>query len=99
MLNKLLLEKASSGKEDKVKSLTHAIYDLLPSLQAIGVFDLFSPKEWLSDLSQAGRILAALLYLEMYPENITPEVENQLTIIREKTKIEILLEKIAKLIK
>lgn len=92
LLNAALLEK----KEDplRINALMEAVSTLLPSLRAIGVFDLFTPAEWLSDTTQPGRIMAALLYIERYPDKIALPLKHQLHALQQKTKIRLVAEKI-----
>lgn len=92
LLNKALLEKVEN--KEQIDSLMAAISNLIPSLQYIGVFDLFTPEEWLSDVSQPGRILAALLYLEKFPQKKTKQIDVHLHHIQTKTKIRVITEKI-----
>lgn len=82
LLNQLLRD----GKEkerDQVNGIREAIDQLIPSLKAVGIFDLFSIEEWLNDKRQPGRIYAAILYLNHYPEEFTKPIETKLKEISE----------------
>lgn len=94
LLNNLLSEKESPENEAKIETITEAIASLLPSLRVIGVFDMFTPEEWLSTKDQQGRALAAILYLQKYPQSITPSIKRHLERIRDQTKNKIILEAI-----
>ena len=64
LLNTLLSEKVLPNNQKKIQDVTEAIASLIPSLKVLGVFDLFTPEEWLSSEAQPGRVLAAVLYLQ-----------------------------------
>lgn len=74
-LNKLLME---ANREQDVQALIEAIDKLIPSLDAIGVFDLFEPAYWIGEGEQLGRVAAIMLYFKHYPEKLTPELNMQL---------------------
>ncbi len=99
LLNTLLSEQISSADLTKVRQLNEVITTLIPSLRFIGVFDLFSPDEWLSSETQPGRVLAVVLYLQKYPQEITPQLKKRLLQIQHQTKVEILSESIVKTLK
>lgn len=99
LLNKYLSENMSSNDAAKVQELSEAINPLIPSLRVVGVFDLFTPEEWLSSKSQPGRVLAAVFYLQKYPQEITPNIRKQLKQIKNQTKIKVLSDSIAKALK
>ena len=71
---------------------------LLSSLRVIGVFDLFSPQEWLSDDCQPGRTLVILLYLQHYPKEITNVIRECLIQIQHQNRFEILTKEINKIL-
>jgi hypothetical protein len=99
LLNTLLSEKLSLNDSTKVQEIIGAITSLIPSLRVVGVFDLFTPEEWLSSETQPGRVLAAVLYLQKYPQVITPTIKKRLLEIQNQTKIKVLSESIAKALK
>jgi len=76
-----------------------SIVSLLDSLKIIGVFNLFTPKEWLSDKEQPGRILAGLLYLQKYPQYVTPEIKYTLLDLQTHNKNKILSSYIEQVLK
>jgi hypothetical protein len=99
LLNTLLSEKISSNDLTKIQEIIKAITSLVPPSRAIGVFDLFTPEEWLSSETQPGRVLAAVLYLQKYPQDITPKIKKRLLQIQSQTTIKVLSESIAKTLK
>lgn len=99
LLNTLLSEKISSNDPTKIQEIIEAITSLIPSLRVVGVFDLFTPEEWLSSDTQPGRVLAAVLYLQKYPQDITSKIKKRLLQIQNQTKIKILSESIVKTLK
>lgn len=99
LLNILLTEKLSLSDSTKVQEIVGAITSLIPSLRVVGVFDLFTPEEWLSSETQPGRVLAAVLYLQKYPQVITPAIKKHLLEIQNQTNIKVLSESIAKVLK
>lgn len=99
LLNTLLSETMSSSDQLKTQEIIEAITSLIPSLRVVGVFDLFTPEEWLSSEMQPGRILATVLYLQHYPQDITLKIKQRLIQIQSQTKITILSEAIDKTFK
>lgn len=97
VLNQALLLDSQIGFE-QVQETKEAITSLIASLKAIGIFDLFSIDEWLSDTLHAGRIYVAVLYLKQFPEDISDSVLFKLELIREKTKSKLLYSEIEMLI-
>lgn len=78
LLNKLLLEPISSAASEKlIKESIDEMRKLMPSLKVIGVFNIFTPEEWLNiqDSKQWGRVTCVLLYLEKYPDIINTEIK------------------------
>ena len=94
LLNSLLSEQASPENQVKTDKVIEAITSLIPSLRFIGVFDLFTTEEWLSAKDQPGRVLVAVLYLQKYPQNITPAIKQLLMQIRGQTRIKTISESI-----
>lgn len=99
LLNTLFMQEGSSKNQEKERVITQAITSLIPSLRFIGVFDLFTPDEWLASETQPGRILAVVLYLQKYPQEITPQIKERLLHIQQKTKIKALSESITTALK
>ncbi|KAB2832319.1 MAG: hypothetical protein F9K49_08305, partial [Caedimonadaceae bacterium] len=95
LLNTLLSEKSSSSDSTKVQEIIEAITSLIPSLRVIGVFDLFTPEEWLSSETQPGRVLVTVLYLQKYPQDINSNIKKRLLQILNQTKVKALSESIA----
>lgn len=95
LLNTLLSEKNSPNDHAKAEKIIEAMAALIPSLRVVGVFDLFTPEEWLSSEAQPGRVLAAVLYLQTYPQNITPEIKQRLLQIQAQTESKMLSAAIA----
>jgi hypothetical protein len=94
-LNTMLL---TDREEGFIQQTKEAIVELLPSLRAIGVFDLFTIEEWLTTKDQQGRIFAAVLYLQKYPEKKTQIILEKLLQIREAVSSELLRKEINLLI-
>ena len=83
MLNKLLLE---NSEQNQIAEIKKAVIGLIPSLKAVGIFDFFTPAEWIGSLCHPGRVYVALLYLQRYPEEITKEIAHQLRDLHKKTQ-------------
>ncbi len=83
LLNQLLLE---NEELDQIQAINEAISKLIPSLKAIGVFDLFNLEEWINDDRQLGRIYIIALYLKQYPEEMTAHLALKLNEIKQRTK-------------
>jgi hypothetical protein len=78
-LNQLLdKEKLSAEEVEEFQAICAIERNLINSLDVLGMFDIFSPAEWLNSDQMPGRIYVAMLYLEAYPEKITSEMEKQL---------------------
>lgn len=83
LLNRLLLENTGS---DQIQLINEAISKLIPSLKAVGIFDLFSLEEWASDDRQLGRIYVVALYLKQYPDEMTDYLALKFIKIKQSTK-------------
>jgi hypothetical protein len=97
LLNKALAE--APINQAKVEELMKANAALISSLRAVGMFHLFLPIEWLASDDQQGRILTAVLYLQKYPKEMTPQVRGRLIQIKNHTKIKVLSDAIEKALK
>lgn len=93
LLNQLLRD-GEESKRDQINGIRDAIDQLIPSLKAVGIFDLFSIEEWLNDRHQPGRIFVAILYLNHYPEEFTKQIEIKLKEFREMNLSIFLLEEL-----
>jgi hypothetical protein len=82
-LNQLLSQEETPELKKEIVEISTAIDQLIPSLQAIGVFDLFEPTYWIGKGEQPGRILALSLYFKQYPEKYTVALKEQLFKVRE----------------
>jgi hypothetical protein len=80
LLNQLFLE---NPEQDQIATIRKAVVNLMPSLKAIGVFDLFNPIEWLNNPKQLGRMYVAILYLKNYPDEISNEILSKLQEIKQ----------------
>lgn len=72
---------------DQIAKVKKAIIDLMPSLKATGIFDLFNSLEWISNPKYLGRTYVALLYLKHYPNEINKEITSQLQAIQKTIQI------------
>lgn len=89
LLNHLLAANSEKSR-DEVQCIKEAVVELLPSLRAVGVFDLFSIEEWISTNDQLGRIFVAVLYLQRYPDKSSEIISQKLTGIYETTSSDLL---------
>lgn len=96
--NVVFLNQALSQNEKNVEAYIQALRDLMPSLSAVGLFDFFTPQEWIDHNVQPGRTLCAVLYFQTYPERLTPEIKNQLKAVRQKTQSKVLASEIDKVL-
>lgn len=74
LLNKLL---SNNENQEQIENIKKTVVGLMPSLKAIGIFDFFTPLEWISS-EHLGRTYIALLYLHYYPNEINQEVLDKL---------------------
>lgn len=84
LLNPLLLQEETLELRKEIATVSDAIDQLIPSLQAIGLFDLFEPIYWIGQGEQPARILTLALYLKRYPEKYTVDLQAYLLQIKEK---------------
>jgi hypothetical protein len=82
-LNQLLVQEETPECKQEIMKISTAINQLIPSLQIIGVFDLFEPIHWIGNGEQSGRILVLSLYFKHYPEKCTPALKEQLFKVKE----------------
>lgn len=84
LFDQLITEEASEEKIQKINAVVHDINELIPSLDSMGMFDFFTPIEWLQDgEKQPGRALVALLYLQANPAKLKDNVRHYLPALRE----------------
>lgn len=98
LLNQKLPIAATQEELKKIQDIMNAFIELIPSLRALAVFDLFNPEEWVSSDQQPGRVLAGVLYLQNHPKEVTAETRQKLEKIKSVTKIDILSQEITKLL-
>lgn len=67
-LNLLIAKETNEENEHDIQAIIEAIDPLIPSLNVIGVFDLFEPIYWVGKGEQIGRIVVLSLYIKRYPE-------------------------------
>lgn len=79
LLNRLLTLETEESKK-AVKEISATVADLIPSLNAIGMFDFFEPTYWIGIGEQPGRLLVISLFFKHYPEKYTHQLKEQLTI-------------------
>ncbi len=94
-LNSLLALDETPDIQNQIIEISSAIQQLIPSLQAVGLFDLFELTYWIGTGEQPGRVLTAILYFKTYPQKCTPSLKQQLIEARNKFKSPYLLELIA----
>jgi len=82
----LLNKSLSNAESDQNNEIKKAISSLIPSLKAVGIFDLFGIEEWINDTQQLGRIYVAVLYLKQYPNEITSGMKLKLQKIANSTQ-------------
>ena len=73
-----------SGARQLIQDSEAVLTPLLASLRGVGMFHLFEPEAWIGKGEQPGRVLIAVLYLEKYPDALTPSVRKQLKSVRKK---------------
>jgi hypothetical protein len=54
------------------------IRDSILGLNAVGVFESFLPIDWLQDEDKLGNIMAGVLYLQQFPQEMTMEIKGKL---------------------
>ncbi len=98
LLNKLLMEEPTLENEATIQNIIDTNNALIPSLKAVGMFNLFSVNEWLASNDQLGRALTAVLYLQKYPKEVTPAIKSRLVQILKDNKSQVLSSTIASLL-
>ena len=71
-------------KED-IEKAAAPIRELISSLKVTGMFDIFTPLEWLSASDQLGRVLVGVFFLQANPQEKTEKIQEKLSQIYEKT--------------
>lgn len=99
ILNRLLQEPLTLQTRENIEKTVKEIQGLLSSLRMVGMFDIFSPLEWISASSQPGRVLAIVLYMEKFPEKLTPEIKEQLGKVNDTSSSSYLSERVGKFLK
>ena len=82
-LNQLLLQEDTPENQEEIQAILSAIDALIPSLQAIGMFDFFEPTYWIGQGEQSGRVAVICLYFQHYPEKYTTDMKERLRLIFE----------------
>lgn len=95
----LLNTHLEKGEKQEIEEIVNAVRALIPSLKVVGVFHLFTPLEWVSSNGQPGRILAGVLFLQAYPQEMTPEIQAKLKQIRAQMPISYLIQQIDMVLK
>lgn len=98
LLNQKLSKKASKEEIEKIDDIIDAIKSLLPSLRVIGVFDLFTKEEWISSDNQPGRVMAGVLYLQRYPQEVTEHIKKTLIHQAKEYNLKLLSDEINKIV-
>lgn len=65
-----LIENPSTEEIKEFWQLVYLINERLDSLETLGLFDLFSPSEWVNSQTQSGRVVIGLLYMLHKNEDI-----------------------------
>lgn len=74
LLDRLFLD--DTGQE-QISNIKKAVTKLIPSLKAVGIFDFFTPIEWINP-EHLGRTYVAILYLKYYPDGMNKEIADKL---------------------
>lgn len=69
------LSLSSNDKQamDLLKKLADEQKSLSVSLYNSGIFKIFTPLDWMQNEAQEGKIFVALIYLQKYPQFVTPK--------------------------
>lgn len=84
-LNHLLKQEETPELRQEIIEISSAINTLIPSLQAIGMFNFFEPDFWISRGEQPGKVIVICLYFKHYPEKYTAELREKLGNVRSET--------------
>lgn len=96
LLNRLMVDVKKAEDEKYIQEILASVKTLIPSLKVIGVFDVFNLEEWVRTTEQPGRVMVALLYLQKYPEALTPGIKNHLEALYKTTKLKMLKDALSK---
>ncbi|WP_068471377.1 DUF7709 family protein [Candidatus Protochlamydia phocaeensis] len=72
---------ASEAKKKRLEEILSDVRALIPALQAVQLFEFFTPLEWLkndADLKE-GRTFVVVLYLQHYPQAVSAEIRSLLS--------------------
>lgn len=68
--DQLIKESNSLEKSEKIEKIIQDINSVIPALESVKLFELFSVEEWLTYIpGHEGRLLVGLLYLQQFPEH------------------------------
>ncbi len=77
--DQLIKENDSSEKSEKIEKIKQDISSVIPALEAVKLFELFSPEEWLIYRpGNEGRLLVGLLYLQQFPQHWNAKIIDDL---------------------
>ena len=79
LLDQLLALPDSKETREKLERISSFVKENLSGLRALGLFDVFTPKEWVQSDGFQGRILVGVYYLEAHPKNVTEETKEVLS--------------------
>lgn len=83
-LNALFTQEETSEQRKEIAEILTAVDGLISSLQAVGIFNLFEPTDWIGEGEQPGRVAVICLYFQRYPEKYTPPLQEQLKRVKSK---------------
>ena len=81
-LNTLLKDSPKNHKKE-IQNSVDVIDDLIPSLMAAGMFNLFEGIEWLNDELQPGKIITGILYFNHYPNRAKDNIMTRLVKLKQ----------------
>lgn len=69
---------------DKTLSSIKDIRDSIQALNAVGVFETFPAADWFQYEDKPGNIMAGVLYLQQFPDQMTSDLKNTLVLLSKK---------------
>ncbi len=77
----LMTHPHSADRSKEIEQIVADVTELLPALEAVGLFSFFSLEEWLNGVhsNNEGRAFVAIVYLMNYPQHLNSTLRDQLS--------------------
>jgi hypothetical protein len=79
-VKKLNLDLKKTTRQDikTIAAIVNEVRRSIPEHNAIDVFEAFPVEDWLQDETRPGMLMVAVLYLQQFPEKMTPTIKTKI---------------------